>query len=331
MQTKKFKIISTLGPSSLNQNFLHTIKKYQQPHFRLNYSHLGIQQLSKYLNFVEKFYKNNQPTYYLDLPGKKMRIGQLTEPCPLENNQEVDLIPGEKSEHNHIPIPSKKFFNLIKINDLILLQDGLIKLQIISLSQEQLKAKVIQGGILRSLAGVNVHQKPGFSDEDPSLIIPILKVAQKSNIDYLALSYVTSPSDINDLRQSCAKLSYHPKIIAKIEHPLALDNLNNICNQSDEIWYCRGDLGIFISPWELAKWQDKTIKISIEHKKPALIAGQVFQYLTEHTFPTRTEMVHFMKLLDGGASGIVLSDETAIGRHSEKAAEAVFSLLKDVT
>lgn len=331
MQTKNFKIISTLGPSSLTQNFLDTIKKHHQLHLRFNFSHLGIQKLSDYLNFVENSFLNQKLTYYLDLPGKKMRIGHLKKPYPLTNNQEVRLIQGDKPGLTHIPIPSKALFNLITTDDLILLQDGIIKLQVLSRSQEQLKARVIQGGILRSLAGIIVHQKPELSNENPNLINSILKFAQNRHIDYLALSYITSSSDIEDLRQSCTQLSYYPKIAAKIEHPLALNNLNNICNQADEIWYCRGDLGVFISPRELAKWQDKTIKIATKNQKPVLVAGQVFQYLTEHIYPTRTEVVHFMKILDDGANGIVLSDETAIGRHSEKAAEAVFSLLKEIT
>jgi len=330
MQTQNLKIISTLGPSSLNPKFIKMVNTYQQSHFRLNFSHLSIKQLVRYLNFVEKHPSKIPPIYYLDLPGKKIRIGGLKNPILLKNEAEVEFIPGDLSEHEQISLPSETFFKVIEANDVVLLQDGSIKMKVISTSRSQCRAKVIRGGKLRSKAGVRVENKNLKSDDGSGPSFRMLKMAEKRKINYLALSYVTVPSEITDLQKTCADLSYFPKIIAKIEHPLALDHLEAISETADEIWYCRGDLGTFISPAELSRWQDQTIKIAKKHRKPIIIAGQVFQYLTDHSTPTRTEVVHFMKLIEAGVNGIVLSDETAIGKNSEKAAEAVFSLLKDM-
>jgi pyruvate kinase len=322
------KIISTLGPASLNSEFLTTTAKYGQTHFRMNASHLKIDQISEYLNFVNQQLQNVKIDSYLDLPGKKMRIGHLINDYPLQSGNKISFVRSENPDHKNIAVPHKIFFQQVKVHDLIYLQDAQIQLKVVETTPDCIKTRVIQGGNLRSHAGIIIHQTLKALKEYLPEQLEYIQRAKELNIDYLALSYITQENDISELRQSCEQISYFPKIIAKIEHPDALNHLETICEKADEIWYCRGDLGSFISPWELMEWQTKIIQIVIDVEKPIFVAGQVFQYLTDHASPSRSEVIHFMQLIRQGIHGIVLSDETAIGKNSTQAAEAVYSLLE---
>ena len=328
LQPAKFKVISTLGPASLNSEFLNITAEYGQTYFRMNASHLKIEQISEYRMFVSQKLPTNKIEYYLDLPGKKMRIGHLDKDYPLQSGDNIKVVKGKKSDHQMIAVPHELFFQQVEVHDVIFLQDAQIQLEVTERTPDSIITQVIQGGNLRSHAGIIIDKKfKSFREYLPEQL-DYIQTAKSLNIGSLALSFISTENDVSELRQSCEQISYFPKIIAKIEHPSALENLELICKQADEIWYCRGDLGSFISPWELMEWQSKTIQKAKALNKPVLVAGQVFQYLTDHPSPTRSEVIHFFHMIQQGIHGIVLSDETAIGRNSTQAAKAVFSLLE---
>jgi pyruvate kinase len=321
------KIVSTLGPASLNLDFLHKTAQYRQLYFRLNASHLTPGQISEYQNFISQGLSNNPAEYYLDLPGKKMRIDKLAHDLHLREDEKINIVKSNTLDSNTIILKHDVFFRQIEPDDMILLQDAQIQLKVIGISKNVVETRIVQGGILRSRAGIMIQNKTSTLQDHLPDQLDYLQIAKNLDFKYLALSFITSDDDLIQLRKSCTQLAYFPKIIAKIEHSAALQNLNSILREADEIWYCRGDLGSFVSPWDLLEWQGKTIQESRLLEKPVYIAGQVFQYLTEHPYPTRTEVIHFLQLIQEGVQGIVLSDETAIGKNSIRAVEAIFSLL----
>jgi pyruvate kinase len=324
----QFRIISTLSPLNLSEEFLKYCLDNNQAFFRLNGSHLTDSKLEELIETVKKYFKDSPTSFILDLQGKKLRIGKLRDPIDLKSDQYVQIIYGTKPEKTAIPIPSISFFNSVNIGDIILLQDASIQLEIISKSDNSLNSRVIQAGTVRSDAGLNIKGRELLDQSYMQNIKSQINVAKKYNLDYLALSYITNATDLIDLRSHCQVSSYTPKIIAKIEHPKALDQLNDICHSADEIWYCRGDLGNFISPRQLSDWQKKIIETCHKYYRPIIIAGQVFQHLTEHDLPTRSEVVHFYDIIDRGVSGIVLSDETAMGLNPTNSLRQIISLIQ---
>ena len=212
-------------------------------------------------------------------------------------------------------------------DDVLHLQDGEIQIRITEIFQEYKAAIVIKSGDLRSRVGISNPFKYLPLQKIPAAQLSQIEWAAHGRISHLAMSYVQSENDIQKLREACGTYNYQPLIIAKIEHPLALENLENISCEADEVWFCRGDLGTFIPLNKLAQWQQKTIEICQKNDCPIFIAGQVFHHLTHFTEATRSEIVHFSQLIHQNVDGIILSDETAIGDNPENAIRQIAQLL----
>jgi len=321
-----FQIISTLGPASLNTEFLELCDKYHQLYFRLNGSHLNETTLYEYIKFVKRTLPGKSIQFYLDLQGSKIRIGELAQPLMLREHQMITLASRDSGSEAVLHLPGEVFAQLRSSLE-VLLQDGTIRLRIVQWSPHEATAEVIQGGTLRSRAGIYFRGLSFFQRNIPYNQKVQIQIAAKSGITHLALSFIQSAEEMNTLREFCEKIEYSPKFIAKIERPEALQRLSSIISVADEVWYCRGDLGEFL-PWkELGPWQEKTIQIARQQQKPVFIAGQVFQHMTNYPQPTRSEVVHFHYIRKQGVSGIVLSDETAIGQFPQHALQVTYNLI----
>jgi len=321
-----FKIVSTLGRASINQEFLNLCATVSQANFRLNGSHLSISEMQKYTRILQKYTSSVKAEVYLDLQGNKLRIGKLKNHLQLIPEKMVKLKPGSYSSIGHIPIPHPEIFQQAVTGDILHLQDAEIKLEIAEINSKSILVRILEGGWLRSKAGINFPERQISLIPQSTIPGKQLKLSQILGIQNLALSYVKSELDIQELKNLCRNLGYSPKITAKIEHPESLKNLEKICKTADEIWFCRGDLGSLI-PWkELGYWQGYSIEMAKNSGKPIMIAGQVFQHLTEHSQPTRSEVVHFYTLQKLGVDGIVLSDETAIGKNPAAALKEIIKL-----
>jgi len=322
-----FKIISTLWPASLKRDFIEFCVNNGQGNFRLNGSHLDLSQMKRYIHFVREISSQKSPEIYLDLQGNKMRIGYIKEPLEIEKNGLVFLILGDQHTSNQIPIPHPELFEIVNPGDKLLLQDGAIQLEIVEHKNNYLIAKALTPGLLRGKSGIVLNKKSITPQFFPDSQIKQIQVAAELGVKHLALSYVSNKDDLIKLRSICHDIKFSPGIIAKIECPEALEQLDGILEEADEVWYCRGDLGTLI-PWkDLGPWQEQVIKISRKKKKPVFVAGQVFLHLLDHSWPTRTEVVHFHHLLSQEVQGIVLSDETAIGQDPLNTIETILSLI----
>jgi pyruvate kinase len=323
----EFKIISTLSPLKLTREYLQFCLENHQPFFRLNGSHLSDNELTKLIDKISDYVTHFSITLILDLQGKKLRIGKLATPINLSSGQIIEIKSSENSEKGEITIHSSSFFEIVETGDIILLQDAAIQMEIISVIDRTIRCRVRQGGKLRSRAGLNIKENKLLNVEYFDNLKSQINIAKKYEVDYLALSYTTNAKEISNLKDYCRSISYNPRLIAKIEHPQAFDHLDKILKIADEIWYCRGDLGNFISPRQLSDWQEEIVTRCRKLNKPIIIAGQIFQHLAEHLLPTRSEVIHFYHLIDRGINGIVLSDETAIGINPINSMKQIVSLL----
>ena len=321
-----FRIISTLGPSSLKEAFLKASEEVRQFQFRLNGSHLTPEMLRANVDFVRNQLPRRELRFYLDLQGSKVRIGDLPEPMKLSSHATVILSTEELP--GRIPFPHASLLSQIQAGQELLLQDSEIRLLVLETSSLQITARVIQGGTLRSRSGVYFAGMSLFQKGIPEIQMRQIQIAAEFNLPYLALSYVQNAQELNLLRDVCRQMNYFPEIVAKIERSEALEHLKEIIQASDEVWFCRGDLGNFI-PWKfLGTWQEEVIKTARQLHKPVYIAGQVFQHMVHSPQPTRSEVVHLHCLLQQGASGIVLSDETAIGEYPVQTLFVLHQLLE---
>lgn len=323
------KLIITLGPASQNKEFLQFCQNNNLVNFRLNCSHLSPSEVERYINLTQNIFRSEPVNFYLDLKGHKQRIGELATPLNLEPGQNIRILLYGQSGRDVIILPSAEIFDIIENDDRLLLMDGSIQFKILMKNPDQIIGEVIQGGVLRSHSGITIQGKALPEQAILEQENEYLNLAKRKNIKHIALSYVSKHQDIESIRKYGQQIDFSPVLTAKIERPEALKNLKGILKVADEIWYCRGDLGTFIPFDQLAIWQDKVIKQAKSEKIPVFIAGQVFQYLTHFPEPTRSELVHFYSLLKMGVNGIVLSDETAIGKNPKSAVGIIISLLKD--
>jgi pyruvate kinase len=302
----KLKIITSLGPASIDPA---TIKELAgiSDRFRLNTSHMETRDLELWLL---KLSDMGRPVV-ADLQGAKIRIGNYpsVEKIP---NKEVILGFGNYSDDvNHIPVPCKDIFDVVKKGEIINLNDSKIIIQVINNDGKKIHAKILQNGPLSSNKGINRAEHPlpfsVLSDRDKTFI----DIAMKFNFTEIAFSFILDGNEADVIKRYCPD----KKLIAKIERPEAFKFLSNIDGKFDELWLCRGDLGAQAGLKDLGKLQSEFVNMFAKLKKKKYLAGQVLEHMTYFPLPTRSEVVHLYDIIKAGFDGIVLSDETAIGRN----------------
>lgn len=313
---KKLSVITTLGPATSSNETIRDLLPLSSQ-FRLNSSHLSPEELKGWLSKLEQIFTKSNTTIpvVIDLQGAKMRIGMI---APVEQlPEEITLVEGNHSEDNSIiPVPHERFFEHVQKGEELLLNDGKVAIKIIDRLVEQnniqLKARVISNGPLSSRKGINRKNHPVpfnlISDKDKEII----NVLNGYDFTAIAISFIVDGSEIDLVRELSNK-----KIAAKIERPESFPHLETITSKSDEVWLCRGDLGAQAGLWEMARLQNEfeTFIEGCSQKTDFILAGQVFEHLTQAREATRSEVTHFYNSSFKGYRGIVLSDETAIGSN----------------
>ncbi len=308
---KNYQIIATLGPAS--ENKIIDLIKAGATGFRLNCSHLSLENLSRYLLHLEKVFHQIGDSFpvWLDLQGTKLRLGMLQAPRKILINQKIKLVPDYNERDGAFPLPHPTVFRHLKTGDVILIDDGKIELEVQESSNSEISAIVRRGGELKSFKGVTpvnkLPQFPEISRRDKTII------EETSSLKFLgyAISYLQSAEELQLFRD----LVPRKPLTAKIEREEALQNLIEISAIANVTWLCRGDLGTNANVFDLYRHERHFAKLMSMSGKPYLIAGQVLEHFTHNSYPTRSEIAHLGFLIDLGFSGVVLSDETAIGKY----------------
>jgi len=313
----KYQIIATLGPAVKNK--ISDLIPAGATGFRLNCSNLTLEELSRWLLELERAfrYHGNAMPVWLDLQGSKMRIGRLTRTRILQRGEKITFKSGYSQISNEIPLPHKIVFQLLKPGDQILLDDGKIELKVENINNGNFQAEVINFGELSSFKGfVLRNNDPELNQISSRDQVYIEQTQQWKFIGY-AVSYLQNAKELKLFQQQA---NGRP-IVAKIERKKAFHHLREIAQLADITWLCRGDLGANGSIYSLFQYEKKFMEYMALIKKPSLIAGQVLENMVRQNFPSRSEIAHLGYLLENGFSGIVLSDETAIGRYPIEAVE----------
>ncbi len=327
----KTKIIATLGPASSSETVLRKMFVSGLDIARLNFSHATHSEHLERVKLIRILNKKMKRAIKImqDLEGYRIRVGKLTGPLQLKKRNLFYLtqenIVGNEQE---VPFDYKGSLKAIKRGTLIYIDDGKIMLEVKCVEKRRLKMKVLVSGVLKEHKGINI---PGVKLDFESLTQKDkrdIEVAITHKFDYVAQSFVRKARDIKLLKNIITHRHAQCKIFAKVESRVALANIEEIINEADGIMIARGDLGICIPIYKIAVVQKEIIKICRLKEKPVIVATQMLENMTEERLPTRAEVSDVTNAILDGATHLLLSGETAVGRHPHKVVDMMNKIIK---
>lgn len=312
------KIVATLGPATDTKDKILELVNAGTDVFRLNFSHVNYEIYEKLINYIVEINEEYDLTIGLlaDLQGPKIRIGEVENDGFNIKTGEIITISSEKKISNcrELFISYDGMEEDVKPGERIFINDGKIVLEIVGVDKN-VKAKVIEGGLVKARKGVNFPdtdmQLPSLTSKDLSDLQFILKFP----VNWIALSFVRNETNIRDLKKVIKNAKHSAKIIAKIEKPEAVKNIKSILRHCDAIMVARGDLGVEIPIEELPGIQRYLIDTSIRKSKVVIVATQMMESMINNTSPTRAEVTDVANAVLQGADAVMLSEETAMGNH----------------
>lgn len=314
------KIVATIGPACSSKEILHQMFLEGIDVCRLNFSHGNHEDHMKVIKIILELNREmkNNVAILADLQGPKLRIGEVENNLVLLEEGKMVTFTTRKTlgTADKLYMSYAKFAEDCKPGDSVLVDDGKIKLTVVSTDgKSEVKAKVIHGGPLSSKKGVNLPDtrisQPSLTDKD----IEDVNFALEHDVDWVALSFVRSVTDIVELKQHIKKRKKSAGVIAKIEKPEALNEIDNIIDMSDGIMVARGDLGVEVPFDRVPVIQKNIVKKCIEKAKPVIIATQMMESMIENFRPTRAEANDVANAVMDGADAVMLSGETSVGKY----------------
>ena len=332
------KIVATLGPSSSDEAVLVEMVKAGMDVCRLNFSHGSHEDHGKKIKLIRKISKDlGKPiSILMDLQGPKLRIGTLPEDVlNLESGQEVALSSREDPQNLpegvvFIPFDVPKLHEVLVPGNHILLDDGQLEFEVLRLDGDNIFAKVLLGGILKSHKGVNL---PGSNLDIPVLTpkdLEDLKFGLEAGVDLVAISFVKKASDIEMVRDTMRGIlgnQWLPPIVAKLERPEAIANLEEIIKVTDGVMVARGDLGVEMSPALVPSVQKEIIKKSNNYGKFVITATQMLESMINNPRPTRAEAADVANAIFDGTDAVMLSAESAAGKYPVQSIRMMSSII----
>ena len=318
---KKTKIVATLGPASSSREVIRAMMESGVNVFRINFSHADHNDVLERIEIIREL--NISLSFHVailaDLQGPKLRVGKMTEGTVVEEGQEV-LFTTDKVElgtADAIYMNYKQFPKDVSAGERVLLDDGKLIFEVLETDNEaRVKARVIQGGELKSNKGVNLPNTnislPALTEKDIEDAI----FAIKQDVDWIALSFVRHKQDVEDLRTLIQKHGkYDIPIISKIEKPEALVNIKEIVKASNALMVARGDLGVEVPAEEVPIVQKELVQHAKLARIPVIVATQMMESMIDGLTPTRAEVNDVANSVMDGADAVMLSGETSVGKY----------------
>jgi len=327
----KTKIVATVGPASNSKEMLRSLVREGVDVFRLNFSHGTHEDHQKVISYVREINKElgSQVSLLQDLQGPKIRIQEMQADTVVERGQKLTIT--SRQLLGNAQICSTSYTSLpkdVKMGDMILIDDGKIELKVTGIGETDVETEVIYGGSLKSRKGINLPftkvSAPSLTEKD----LKDLEFGLKNDLDWIALSFVRKPSDIQQLREIINKSSASSKIVAKIEKPEALSNIDEVIAATDAVMVARGDLGVEIWLEEVPMVQKMLVEKCNKAGKPVIVATQMMESMIENPRPTRAETNDVANAVMDGADAVMLSAETAAGKYP---IEVIRSMVRTIT
>lgn len=328
---KNTKILATLGPATDSKEKIIELIGAGIDGVRLNFSHGGHEYYDRvFKNVNDACVVTSEPIAILvDLQGPKIRVGELLLPeYELKEHDKIEITmqdvvgSGEKFSCSY-----EGLINDAKIGDNIYIDDGLIKLLVVSIDSDSIFCTVLEGGTLKPRKGINL---PGMELSLPSISAKDyedLDFALAHRVDFIALSFVRKASDITELRNYLVNRGFDKNIIAKIEKPEAVRNFDEILEVSDGIMIARGDLGVELPPQEVPVIQKSIIRKCNQMGKMVITATQMLESMIHNAVPTRAETSDVANAVWDGSDVVMLSGETSVGDYPIETVKMMQSIL----
>ena len=327
------KIIATIGPSSSDYQVLREMVITGVDVVRLNFSHGSHKDHKKVISNVRKISDElGVPiTILQDLQGPKIRVGKLDkEQIVLKDGNTLSVTSKNIIGNQNSICIDNNVIGDINIGEKILIDDGKIELKVVSKEDKQLEATVVRGGILLERKGVNLPESDIKLSSVTEKDIKDLNFGLKNDVDWIALSFVRSAKDILELKNLIKDSGYKTKVIAKIEKPQAIKNIDDIITESDGLMVARGDLGVEVPMETVPIIQKKIVDKCNLACKPVIIATQMLESMITSKTPTRAESNDVANAVLDGTDAVMLSAESATGKYPLLAVESMSRIINSV-
>ncbi|MBV9479327.1 MAG: pyruvate kinase [Acidobacteria bacterium] len=321
---RRAKIVCTIGPASNTEGAMRDLMRLGMDVARLNFSHGTHAQHARHIARLRRVARREERTICVlgDLQGPKIRTGRLKGHAPirLTTGSRIRLTPREVAGTEEVI--STSFPGLtgeVEPGSKILLSDGLIELRVSRIQGDDVECEVITGGLLGEQQGMNLPgalvSLPSLTDKDRA----DLQFGIKHGVDLVALSFVRSAADVHALKDLIRDLGGDAQVVAKLEKPQAIDDLDEILEAADAVMLARGDLGVELPPEKVPVIQKQVIRRAGEFRKPVITATQMLESMIENGSPTRAEASDVANAIFDGSDAVMLSAETATGKYSREA------------
>ena len=333
---KKTKIVATLGPAIDSKEMLLKMVATGVNVFRINFSHADYDEVKKRVRFIREINEEHgyNAAILADLQGPKLRVGVMKDDVVVAPGDEIIFATGTRFEgtKERVYMTYDRFPMDTKPGEQILLDDGKLIFEVVSTNnKDEVKAKVIQGGPLKSKKGVNLPNtnisQPALTEKDKKDAL----FAIEQEVDWIALSFVRNPEDLMELEAIISEHSdYKIPIIAKIEKPEAVENIDKIVAYCDGLMVARGDLGVEIPAHEVPLIQKQLVLKAKSARIPVIIATQMMESMITSLTPTRAEVNDVANSVMDGADAVMLSGETSVGQYPVQVIQKMSDIIKSV-
>ncbi len=333
---RKTKIVATVGPASESEEMLLALAKAGVNVFRLNFSHGTHADHQTRIDRIRKINKEHgfKCAILQDLQGPKIRIGLME-----SGNDGVEIFAGNQlrfasddivGNAERVSTPYKGMYNDVKVGERILMDDGKLEVKVIGKDGTDVITEVVYGGLLKQKKGVNLPNtnisQPSVTDKDWE----DLKFGLANDVDWVALSFVRTAEEIQDIQKYIKEQGKTAKVIAKVEKPEAIINMEAIVNASDAIMVARGDLGVELPSEDVPMIQKRLVEMSNLAAKPVIVATQMLESMIDSPRPTRAEVGDVANAVLDGADAVMLSAESASGKYPILAVETMVNTIVKV-
>lgn len=334
MTITKTKIVATIGPASSSREVLKNMILNGLDVARLNFSHgdyADHQAVVEHVRSINAELGTNT-SLLADLQGPKLRVGEMQDgSVMLEAGKKIKISTVKQiGTADVIYTNYREFAQDVKAGETVLLDDGKLMLKVLQTNQkDEVECEIVQGGPLSSRKGLNLPNTkvslPSLSEKD----LQDLDFALSQNVDWVGLSFVRNASDVVALKEIIAKSNRHAKVVAKIEKPEAVEQLDEIIRVTDAVMVARGDLGVEIPLESVPLIQKRIVLKCVSSAKPVIVATQMMESMITNVTPTRAEVTDVANAVLDGADAVMLSGETSVGKYPVEAIRIMNNIIRE--
>ncbi|HET8713232.1 MAG TPA: pyruvate kinase [Gemmatimonadales bacterium] len=326
---RRTKIVATLGPATGNETTIGALLQAGANVIRINASHGTAEMRGEWIAAARRVAEHVELplAILLDLQGPRIRVGDLPSARELVPGQQVVFAPEDIARGDELPTTYEGLARDARVGSRILLNDGLLSVEVTAVEPPRVRGRVVDGGVLTAHKGMNL---PGVQVSAPALTEKDHEDVQdaiKAGVDYLALSFVRRAEDLAELRKLVPESI---KLVAKIEKATALDSLDRIVAASDAVMVARGDLGVELPFEQVPLVQKRLISESNHQGKPVITATQMLESMVHNPRPTRAEASDVANAILDGTDAVMLSAETAVGQYPVEAVRAMDRIIREM-